>query len=117
MIVSSNSGSVTTAGNAAAPPSEPVVRRAPPAAAAPAAPPLAGPTRAEVEKAVATLNKFTQLAAQDVRFSIDDESGRTVIKVVDQETQAILRQIPSVEALALSRSLDRMQGLLLRDKA
>lgn len=75
------------------------------------------PQRGELENAVETLNKFTDIAAQDVRFSIDEESGKTIVKVVDTATQTVLRQIPNAEALAISRSLDKMQGLLVRDSA
>jgi flagellar protein FlaG len=82
-----------------------------------AAPAAAEPSRSELESAVKTLNKFTEMAAQDVQFSIDDESGKTVVKVIDVETQTVLRQFPNAEALSISRSLDKMQGLLLRDKA
>jgi flagellar protein FlaG len=40
-----------------------------------------------------------------------------VVKVVDTQTDKVLRQIPSVEALKLWRSIEQMQGVMLRDKA
>ena len=76
------------------------------------------PDRAAVEKAVEKLNQSTQFASQGLRFSIDDETGKTVVKVIDTATQNVVRQIPSVDALALAHAIDKMQhGLLLRDKA
>ena len=72
---------------------------------------------AEVESALQTLNKFTSMVAQDVLFSMDEESGKSVVKVVDTATQEVLRQFPSVEALSIARSIDKMQGLLIREKA
>lgn len=71
----------------------------------------------ELGNAVADLNKVAQANAQGVRFSVDEDSGRTVVKVVDTQTDKILRQIPSVEALKLWRSIEQMQGVMLRDKA
>lgn len=71
----------------------------------------------ELDKAVETLNDFTGMVAQDVRFSVDEDSGRTLVTVVDTLTQEVLRQIPSKEALSLARSLDKMQGLLIHEKA
>lgn len=72
---------------------------------------------AEVENAVATLNDFTAMVAQDVRFSVDAESGRTLVKVIDTSTQEVLRQFPSAEALSIARAIDKVQGLLIREKA
>lgn len=71
----------------------------------------------QLDKAVADLNDFAVNAAQAVRFSIDQDSGRTLVTVVDTQTQEVLRQIPTKEALSIARSLDRLQGLLIRDKA
>jgi flagellar protein FlaG len=73
--------------------------------------------RVELGNAVADLNKVAQANVQGVRFSLDEDSGRTVVKVVDTQTDAVLRQIPSVEALKLWRSIEQMQGVMLRDKA
>ena len=87
----------------------------------PAAPAAANnnahPAPDEVEKALKTLNEFTATTAQDVRFSMDEESGKTIIKVVDTATQQVLRQFPSADALSIVRSIDKMQGLLIREKA
>ena len=75
------------------------------------------PAPAEVESALKTLNEFTAMVAQDVRFTMDEESGKTIVKVVDTATQEVLRQFPSAEALSIARSIDKMQGLLIREKA
>jgi len=90
---------------------------APDPSAGKTSPPVAAPHRSVVEKAVDTLNHNTQFSAQGLRFSIDEESGKTVVKIVDTETQDVLRQFPSEDALALAHSIDKMQGLLLREKA
>lgn len=74
------------------------------------------PHKIDVENAVKTLNKFTEIVAQDIKFSMDEESGKIIVKVVDTKTQEILRQFPSVEALSIARSIDKMQGLLIHEK-
>lgn len=71
----------------------------------------------ELQKAVEKIQKFVNLAACDMEFSIDEKSGRTVVKVVDRETKDVIRQIPSQEALDLAQALDKLQGLLIRQKA
>jgi len=75
------------------------------------------PTSSDMIEAVKTLNKFVETASQGIRFSIDDDTGRTVVKIIDVEKQTVLRQIPSLEALSIAKSLDRLQGLLIREKA
>jgi flagellar protein FlaG len=105
------------AGNTARPSVDgvkPVTAAAPVAAFAHVDNKLAG---VELGNAVADLNKVAQANAQGVRFSVDEDSGRTVVKVVDTQTDTVLRQIPSVEALKLWRSIEQMQGVMLRDKA
>ena len=40
-----------------------------------------------------------------------------MVKVIDRETEDIIRQIPSQEMLDLAKALDKLQGLLIRQKA
>jgi len=48
-----------------------------------------------VESAVSKISDFVQNFQRDLQFSVDQDSGRTVIKVVDSETEQVIRQIPS----------------------
>lgn len=57
------------------------------------------------------------MAGQQVQFSVDDDTGTTVLRVTDAESGALLRQIPNDEALTMTRILDNMKGLLIRQKA
>lgn len=75
------------------------------------------PSLGEVESAVRNINAALQKLSQDIEFSVDAESNRTVVKVVDQQTREVIRQMPSAEALEIGKALDRVQGLLLRQKA
>ncbi len=73
--------------------------------------------RAEVESATQAVRNFVQPIANNLEFSVDDDTGKTVIKVMDSSTKEVIRQIPSEEILEIARALDRLQGLLLRQKA
>jgi flagellar protein FlaG len=72
---------------------------------------------AEVEKAIAALDKLVTTSARALEFSLDDVSGQIVVRVIDAETRKVLRQMPSEEVLAISRELDRLKGLLIQQKA
>ncbi|MDB5961979.1 MAG: hypothetical protein JWP59_3273 [Massilia sp.] len=70
-----------------------------------------------LDEAVSKINKSLQSAGQGVEFSVDDDSKRLVVKVIDQETREVLRQMPSVEALEIAKALDRAKGMLIKQEA
>lgn len=74
------------------------------------------PSLEQVGQAVRDINRTLQLLAPSLEFSVDADSKRTVVKVVDQETKEVIRQIPSAESLVIAQALDRVQGLLIRQK-
>ena len=71
---------------------------------------------AQVTQAIKSINKSLQDKSQGLEFSID-ESDRSIVKVVDQETGDVIRQMPSKEALEIAQALDKAQGLLFKQKA
>ena len=74
------------------------------------------PNKQELVSAVAHLNRYIASAVSSIEFSVDEDSGKTVVKVIDSETRKVLRQIPNAEALSLSKSLDRVEGLIIKQK-
>lgn len=75
------------------------------------------PGQEQLDKAVEHINKALAQSNQGVEFSVDKDTDLTVIKVIDRETKEVLRQMPSEEALAIARQIDRTQGLLIQNKA
>lgn len=71
----------------------------------------------DVASAVDKLNDFARQNASDLDFSQDKETGKTIVKVVDTATDTVIRQIPSEEAIAIAKSIDKMQGVLINHKA
>ena len=83
-----------------------------------ALPQAAAPSKEQVQQAVKEMKQLVEpMVPNGLQFSIDDATGRTVVRVTDAQTGEMIRQIPSEELLSIARSLDRMQGLLLRQKA
>jgi len=70
-----------------------------------------------LDAAVDKLNRFIAPTMQTIEFSMDSELDRMVVKVVDTATNQVLRQIPNEEVLAISRTLDKLQGLVIRQTA
>lgn len=75
------------------------------------------PSVAEVKQAVSDINKTIQAMSQNLEFSVDTDTDEVIVKVIDQQTRQVLRQIPSVEAIEIAKSLDKLQGLLIHQQA
>lgn len=93
----------------------------PPAVAAPA-PAQAAPAASleAVAEATRQVAELVQSRASNLVFSLDDDSGRTVVKIVDAQTEEVIRQIPSEEMLALAKAIEdyqSAQSVLIKDSA
>lgn len=71
----------------------------------------------DVKKAVDDVQNFVNTKNQDILFSIDEDLGKTVVKVVDRSTKELIRQFPSEEMLQIAKALDKLQGLLVKQQA
>ncbi len=76
-------------------------------------PPAARPSESEVRGAVKDLNFAVQNSQRAIQFSVDDESGDVIVKVIDAETDEIIRQIPPEEVVRLAKRMDESVGSLL----
>ena len=81
----------------------------------------------QLQKAVDQINQYVQTVQRDLSFSMDGETGHTVIKVMDSGSGELIRQIPAEEVLALATYLvnenqesagsgDLPQGMLFSDR-
>ena len=59
----------------------------------------------DIRDAVSEINEFVQNVQRDLSFNLDETSGRTVIKVINRNSGDLIRQIPSVEVLAIASHL------------
>jgi uncharacterized FlaG/YvyC family protein len=53
--------------------------------------------------AVSQLNKSVQNVRRELQFSVDEETGRVVVRVIDAVAGETIRQIPAEELLQLAR--------------
>lgn len=76
---------------------------------------------AELAESVSSISSYVQSISRDLEFRVDDVTGDTVVNVFDSETEALIRQIPSEEVVAMAHYLDTyaqdpLKGLLLDGK-
>ena len=69
----------------------------------------------DLGRTVQQLNELAQTVRREIRFTVDDGTGRTVINVLDAETDELVRQIPSEEVLALAAKLREEADSVLVD--
>ena len=68
-----------------------------------------------VSSTVASSNGI-DLSGSHLSFVVDDDTGSTVINIIDSENGELIRQIPSEELLTLRKKMGEIQGLLLDRK-
>ena len=62
------------------------------------------------------LNDAVKLFNTNISFSVDKDTGKTVIKVIDADTDEVLRQIPPEDALRIAAHIKELMGILYDDK-
>lgn len=100
-------------GNPAIPPQQGVaqvtqIRPAQTASSSQPVQPTSSISKEDVEVAVAQMKDFAQVMSRQLQFDVDEDSGRTVVRVLDKDSGDVIRQIPSEEVLALARQMKEM---------
>lgn len=52
--------------------------------------------------AIEQLNSLAEAQRRELQFSIDEPTGKTIVKVFDSSSQELIRQIPAKEVLELA---------------
>lgn len=73
----------------------------------------------QVKNAVENVNRVVQNMAHgsNLEFTVDTDTKINVIKVVDKVTSEVIRQFPAEEILSIAKAIDKLQGLIIRQKA
>ena len=77
----------------------------------------------ELRSQIEELQQFNQNIDRSLQFEVDEELGVTIVRVIDKETDELIRQFPPEELINLSRRLKELNeqntgnsGILLREK-
>lgn len=73
--------------------------------------------RDELQQVAEKLQDFVGSLNTSLQFSVDEESGRDVIKVMDKDSGELVRQFPSEEVLDVIKSLSNATGMLFDETA
>jgi flagellar protein FlaG len=69
-------------------------------------------TREDVEEMVEALEDFANTVQTRLNFSIDDDTEDVVVKIMDKETDEVIKQFPAEEILELREKMQDLSGLL-----
>ena len=71
----------------------------------------------ELKKAAEELNKKFDMLNSQLKIEIDKDTGIKVAKIIDKETNEVIRQIPPEAVLKIAKYLDEITGLLFEGRA
>ena len=64
-----------------------------------------------VDKAVVQVNDYLQVQKRSLEFSVDKSTGQTIVKVIDQSSGKVVRQIPPEYVVRLAQTLLEHNGV------
>lgn len=67
----------------------------------------------ELSHAVEQMNAFARIMNHRLSFSIDQETHDIIVKVVDADTDKVIRELPPAELQRLHKSIKEALGLLI----
>ena|SRR5690554_5870236 len=70
------------------------------------------PERERVVEAIKRIQEFVDETQRGLQFSIDEDTGRIVVKVIARQSGEVIRQLPSEEALELAKRLQDAGSIL-----
>lgn len=73
-------------------------------------------SKTEIAKVAQQLQEFVKSLNRNVQFSVDENSGKDVISVIEVDSGELIRQIPSEEVLRLASSISKAAGLIVQEK-
>ena len=65
-----------------------------------------------LENTASRLNEAVKSIERDLQFTVGDNSGDTIIKVLDKATNEVIRQIPTEEVIAIRENIESLKGIL-----
>ncbi len=69
--------------------------------------------KVQAEEILTQIKSLTEDGLYSVRFENDERSKQLVVKIVDNDTQEVIRQVPAEELLGIRAALADLQGNLV----
>ncbi|MEW6599417.1 MAG: flagellar protein FlaG [Nitrospirota bacterium] len=73
----------------------------------------ASETQIDTQEAISKIKDAAVLFNRKIDIQVEEELNITIVKVIDSETEEVIRQIPPEELVELSRNAKDLKGLLI----
>ena len=70
----------------------------------------------QIKQAIDDANQRTRFTKKSLEYSVDDKTNRISIIVRDQETDEVIREIPSEETLDMVSKIWELAGIIVDEK-
>ncbi len=75
------------------------------------------PTKDSIAKAAEQIQSFVQSMGRNLNFSVDQSTGYHIVRVVNPDTNEVVRQLPSEEMLKIAQTMSHLNNVLVSQKA
>ncbi|BCD61881.1 flagellar protein FlaG [Nitratiruptor sp. YY08-26] len=65
-----------------------------------------------IQKSIDAFNEKMKMMDSQLRIEFDKDTGIKVVKIVDEKTKEVIRQIPDEAMLKIAKYIDELTGLL-----
>ncbi len=79
--------------------------------------PMEVPTAVETREAIQRLNEVLQERSRELEFTVDEGSGKTIVKVIHSESGEVIRQLPPEVVLRFASAFTEGSASLLEEFA
>lgn len=70
----------------------------------------------KLEKQVRKIQNFSNFVGSKIQFRINEDLGKVIVKIVDPQTDKVIKEIPSADVQNLQFRIKEFLGLLVDEK-
>ncbi len=86
-----------------------------PAPAHAAEPPPPAAPKVELQATVSQMNTISQVMNHRLTYRLDQDTNDVIVKVIDADTDEVIKELPAVELQKLHKSIKDAVGLLINE--
>ena len=76
----------------------------------------AGDAVADIRSAIEDTGLRIQIRNLRLQFEVDPDTAAVIVRVLDADTDEVIRQVPPEESVRFSRKLDELIGILFDER-
>ena len=73
---------------------------------------IAKPSNDQLKQSVDDINKVLTSFSISVQFQVDPDYKGLIVRIVDQDSGKLIRQMPTEDVVRISKAMDNLKGLL-----